>query len=105
MRELPLNTHTVSHIFNCCKSSAARRLVIAREIEIIKAAVKRGLLCLMDGLFHLDVLTNLARGRRFMRSVVLNTDSSMNGAIFVYQDATENTVLSMQQKELAHEHN
>jgi hypothetical protein len=62
-RELPLNIHTVSHIFSCCKSNATRRQVIAREIEIIKAAVRRGILRVVDGLHYLDVLTQLACGR------------------------------------------
>ncbi|MHB1641797.1 MAG: hypothetical protein ACYCS8_03935 [Acidithiobacillus sp.] len=53
---LPLNTPTLSHILRQCKSSAARRRVIQREIALIRAGREWGLISRMESLNHLDRL-------------------------------------------------
>ena len=50
----PLNTHTLSHILRQCKSSAARRAVIQREIELIRAGREWGLISRIESLTYLD---------------------------------------------------
>ena len=50
----PLNTHTLSHILRQCKSSAARRAVIQREIALIRAGRVWGLISRMESLTYLD---------------------------------------------------
>ena len=49
----PLNTHTLSHILQC-KSSTARRAVIQREIELIRAGREWGLISRIESLTYLD---------------------------------------------------
>ena len=53
----PLNTHTLTHILSQCKSSTARRRVIQREIDLIRAGREWGLISRMESLGHLDRLT------------------------------------------------
>jgi len=50
----PLNTHTLSHILRQCKSSTARRAVIQREIELIRAGREWGLISRIESLTYLD---------------------------------------------------
>ncbi len=52
----PLNTHTLSHILRQCKSSTARRRVIQREIDLIRAGREWGLISRMESLTFLDRL-------------------------------------------------
>ena len=52
----PLNTHTLTHILSQCKPASARRRVIQREIDLIRAGREWGPLSRMESLGHLDRL-------------------------------------------------
>ena len=54
---MPLNTPTLTHILAQRKSAGARRRVIRREIDLIRAGREWGLISRMESLGHLDRLT------------------------------------------------
>ena len=51
---LPLNTPTLTHILQQCKSATSRRRVIQREMALIRAGREWGIITKVQALTHLD---------------------------------------------------
>lgn len=59
MLRLPLEKDTVRHIYARCKSARSRRDFVKREIEIIFANLRAGVIARSDALWSLDMLSEL----------------------------------------------